>query len=158
LTAVAEALDAAFSLRQPNRIVSVAAWPVRAMVRTRHPDLPVTLDRLLALISGVGNPVRRADALHFLLEAVHPAGRAYRERVLTPFREACRVMRSWKRARHLRDMACILHSEDPDLAEALLSDLSERPFDRNGRRQVRQAERWIACNENLGPRAFLGAE
>lgn len=155
---IAESLEAAFSLKQPTAIVCGAAWPVRAMVRSQHPELSATVERLLGLISGVENPVQCADALSALLEAVHPAGRAYRERVLGPFREACRAMKSWKRTRHMRDMACVLHPADPDLAETVLSDLSENTFDRHGRQHLRQARERIAGNECLGPRDFLGAE
>ncbi|MFO7898913.1 MAG: hypothetical protein R6V58_07620 [Planctomycetota bacterium] len=153
-----ESLEAAVSLDEPNRVVTVASWPVRAMVRSRDLRLSETVDKLLRIITDVGNPVRRADALAYLLDAVHPAGRPYRERVLAPLRRACRVMKSWKRSRHLRNVACVLYPEDPDLAEAVLTDLSENIFDRHDRQRLAQAKRRIRRKDNLGPQDFLALQ
>jgi len=36
---VTEAMNAAFSLSDPVGVVCVSSWPVRAMVRSNHPDL-----------------------------------------------------------------------------------------------------------------------
>ena len=47
---IKEALQAAYEQKEPNPIVSVAAWPVRVMVQKRDPLLSSVVDELLEKI------------------------------------------------------------------------------------------------------------
>ena len=67
---IKEALAAAYELDEPNRLVSIASWAVRAMVAKSDRRLKSVVDELLDKIQLQKNPVRQADALFFLFEAV----------------------------------------------------------------------------------------
>jgi len=67
-----EALAAAKEQEEPNRIVSVATWPIGVFVRRAIGDVSAIVPELLEIISREPNPVRRADALALLLGAVLP--------------------------------------------------------------------------------------
>src|SRR3954469_1720155 len=66
-----EAFSAASKLSEPNRVVTVSAWPLKVL--SVHGDsrlLKSETDRLLTLIATEPSPVRRADALRFVVGAV----------------------------------------------------------------------------------------
>ena len=66
---IEEALVAAHEQTEPNRIVSVASWAVRAMVKKGDRRLGTVVAELLQKIQLESNPVRQADALLLLFEA-----------------------------------------------------------------------------------------
>ena len=74
LRVIDEAFESANELKEPNRLVTVSSWPLKALVlsgdRSRVQSEGA---RLLASISKEPSPVRRADALRFLLGATAPA-------------------------------------------------------------------------------------
>jgi hypothetical protein len=83
-----EALASANGQTEPNRIVTVAAWPLRALLDAGEAEWFVSeLERLLRVIQAEPNPFRRQDGLYALLfiDAPTPCF----ERVLERYCEAC---------------------------------------------------------------------
>lgn len=142
---IGEALTAAFELDQPNRIVSVASWAVRVMVKNGDPRLGLVVDELLNKIQLESNPVRQADALLFLFEAVYHEPQL-RDRVLDPLLRACEQMKSWKRPRILSDVALVLAIDDPDRASQIIDTIGEGRMSRRTRRNI-DAGKWLGPHE-----------
>ena len=140
-----EALTAAFELDQPNSIVSVASWVVRVMVKNADQQLALVVDQLLDAIQHESNPVRQADALLFLFEAVYHEPQL-RYRVLDPLLRACEQMKSWKRPRILSDIALVLAIDDPDRASQIIDTIGEGRMSRRTRRDI-DAGRWLGPHE-----------
>lgn len=140
-----EALKAAYELREPNRIVSVAAWPVRAMVAGGDRRLESVVDELLHRIQVEPNPVRRADALLLLFEAVYYEARV-REVVLEVLLRACEEMNSWKRPHILSDIALVLAIDDPARAAQIVELIGEGRMGRKTRREI-SAGSWLGPHE-----------
>jgi len=146
-TVIGEALTAAFEQNEPNRIVSVASWAVRAMVKRGDPELTPVVDRLLAQIQLEPNPVRQADALFYLFEAVFQETHL-RYLVLDVLLRACGQMHSWKRPVVLSDIAFVLAIDDPNRAAEIVDLIGDC-------RKGRQARRAIAEGKWLGPHEFF---
>ena len=144
---IGEAVSAAYEQNQPNRIVSVASWAVRVMVKRRDRRLEEVVDGLLRQIEREPNPVRQADALLFLFEAVYFEPRL-RELVLGPLMRACEEMNSWKRPIILSDIALILAKDDPTRAAQIIDLIGEN-------RLSRRARSWVATGTWLGPHEFF---
>jgi hypothetical protein len=88
------AIDAAFSaaneLDEPNRVVTVSSWPVKALVLAGHvAGVSSEVARLLEVVSTEPSPVRRADALRYLLGSVSIAPTDVAHRVAQEFAAAC---------------------------------------------------------------------
>ncbi|MES2460887.1 MAG: hypothetical protein V4671_09900 [Armatimonadota bacterium] len=87
-----EAFQAAILTEQPNRIVSVSSWPLKALVLSGQDDkLHREVERLLLVIAPEPSPVKRSDALNAMLGAVVSAPRPLFWRVFEPFLAACRM-------------------------------------------------------------------
>jgi hypothetical protein len=88
--AIDDAFSAANELSEPNRVVTVSAWPVKALALTGHmSSVSSDVGRLLQLISTESSPVRRADALRYLLGAVSIAPATVAGLVAREFAAAC---------------------------------------------------------------------
>ena len=140
-----EALAAAFEIDEPNRIVSVASWAVRVMVKKGDRRLSSVVGELLSKIQLEPNPVRQADALLLLFEAVYYK-RELREVVLNPLLRACEQMNSWKRPRILSDVALILAIDDPNRAAQVVDMIGDGPRSRQTRRDM-VAGKWLGPHE-----------
>lgn len=85
-----EAFAAATALHEPNRLVTVSAWPLKVLALTgEHSRADIEAKRLTAIIATEPSPVRRADALYVLLGAVIHATRVVTLPVLQAFAAAC---------------------------------------------------------------------
>lgn len=144
---IEEALTAAFEQDEPNRVVSVASWPVWVMVHKGDRRLNSVVTELLDKIQSEPNPVRQGDALLLLFEAVYHEPQL-REQVLDPLLRACEQMKSWKRPRILTDIALVLAKDDPDRAGHVVDTIGES-------RQSRKAHRDLAAGKWLGPHDFF---
>lgn len=128
--AIDDAFAAANELDEPNRVVTVSSWPVKALGLAGHlSSISPEVERLLQLMSTESSPVRRADALRYLLGAVSRAPAVVVTRVAREFTAACLTpLRNGKRNRKgesnlevcLPGIACV----DPDLAQSLLAQLT----------------------------------
>ena len=144
---IGEALAAAYEHNEPNRVVTVASWAVRAMVKKSDRRLSSVVDGLLDKIQREANPVRQADALFFLFEAVFYEPRL-RESVLDALLRACERMNSWKRPLILSDVALVFAIEDPNRASQIIDLMGEGRMSRKTRRE-------IAAGKWLGPHEFF---
>ena len=144
---IGEALAAAYEQSQPNRVVTVASWAVRAMVKKNDRRLSSVVDELLQKIQRETNPVRQADALFFLFEAVFYEWRL-RDLVLDALLNACEQMNSWKRPYILRDIALVFAKDDPERAAQIVDLIGED-------RWSRKTHREIAAGKWLGPHEFF---
>lgn len=142
-----EALAAAREQEEPNRIVSVSAWPISILVRRSLCDVSHIVGELLAIIGREPNPVRRGDALLMLLEAVI-RDRSLRRTVLEPLLQACAEGRGWKSRRTLQFAALALAVEDPEAALDVARRIPES-------RQSRRAKKMLEQRERLGAHAFV---
>jgi hypothetical protein len=78
------------SSTEPNRVVSLSSWPLKAMATLgEHDKAAEHCERLLRIIGTEPSPVRRADALELLLGASALGHRVVFDRVLAQFIEAC---------------------------------------------------------------------
>ena len=142
---VNEALKIARRMPEPNRTVSCSAWVVRAMAQRDDVDILPVVRELLQIIEREPNPVRRADALLLLFEAIYRS-RDLREVVLTPLLDACEAMRSWKKPRTLKYIALILASDDLPLAGKVMGMIQNDTVKRQARRAIEKRE-WLGAHE-----------
>ena len=88
-TWLAKAFSLANSLKEPNQIVSVSAWPLKVAAQYwTDAALQREVDRLAAIIVREPSPVRRADGLRRMIDALVRRPEAL-PRVLEAFVEAC---------------------------------------------------------------------
>ena len=142
---IEEALAAAYEQTEPNRVVSVASWAVRAMVKKNDRRLGTVVEELLQKIQLESNPVRQADALLLLFEAVFYEPRL-RDEVLDALLRACEQMNSWKRPYILSDVARVFAIDD--LNRAAQNYRADGRWSRKTRRE-------IAARQWLGPHEFF---
>ncbi len=90
-----EALRTSNELQEPNRAVSVSAWPIRVLVSHDQRRATAAVGEAIDRIGQEPNPVRRADALLLLLQAVFELP-SLRAAVLAPLVAACQGCRAWK--------------------------------------------------------------
>ena len=97
--AIDDAFSAANALVEPNRVVTVSSWPVKALALTGEmASVSSEVARLLGVVSTESSPVRRADALRHLLGSVSTAPADVANRVAREFAAACLApLRSGKR-------------------------------------------------------------
>jgi hypothetical protein len=85
-----EAIEAAFKAGDPNRVVTVCAWPIKVLATNGRVDrVAMEVERLLKLIGTEPSPVRRADALRYLFGAVIRGQRDVSIRVIEALALAC---------------------------------------------------------------------
>jgi hypothetical protein len=112
-----------------------------------HRRLSSVVDELLQKIQREANPVRQADALFYLFEAVFYEPRL-RDRVLDALLAACERMNSWKRPYILSDIALVFAGDDSDRAAQIVDVIGEGRWSRKTRRE-------IAAGKWLGPHEFF---
>jgi len=85
-----EAFEAAAELREPNRGVTVASWPLKALALCGESSRVQSEGaRLLLVISQEPSPGRRADALRFLLGATASSRQPIAATIAEAFGAAC---------------------------------------------------------------------
>lgn len=142
-----EALDAARQLPNPNRKVTCSAWIISAMAKRHDVDVSEVVKEMLETIETDDNPVRRADALLPLFEAVYSRPEI-RTKVFEPLFEAAKEMRSWKQPIKLGDIVLVLAKDELEQAQMVLELIADR-----GVRS--KTERSIISREWLGPHEFF---
>jgi hypothetical protein len=128
--AIQEAFACANELSDPNRIVTVSSWPIKALVLTGNTiRASAETERLLRIISAEGSPVRRADALRQLLGSVSGSSRDVVLRVAKEFAAACLAplqsgRRNKKGESYLEECLPAIAQIDPEFAETILGTLT----------------------------------
>src|SRR5258708_3461022 len=85
-----ESFLAALEMQEPNRIVTVSAWPLKVLCNSgQDTRVKVEVNRLLAILAGEPSPVRRADALNKMLGAILRGPRPVFWPVFEQFQKAC---------------------------------------------------------------------
>jgi hypothetical protein len=158
LRVVAESLESGWSIGDPNRSVTVIAWPVAALARRNYsrPDamerstgiLRDVIARLTGVIAKEPNPASRADALLLHVHALSPSRRELRKGLLGLLVKECRDATNRKRQRQLEEAAMAIAPDDLDTALGLIASLDEN-------RKRRTTVRIEAQGEGLGPRQFF---
>lgn len=158
LALVSESLESGWSIQDPNRSVTVIAWPVAALARRSYPGpdamersdraLRQVVTRLTKVISGEPNPASRADALLSHVHALSPSRPELRQGILGLLVKECQDPANRKRQRQLEEAALAVAPDDPDAARGLTALLDEN---RRRRTTARIEGRW----EGLGPRRFF---
>lgn len=125
---IREAFAEADLLGEPNRIVTVSTWPLAVMARDCEEDkVRCETERLLTIISTEPSPVRRADALRHMVQALLPlptlmlmALRPFVEASLSPLKSGRRNTRgeSW-----LTRALPIIYCHDPAWAQQICDQI-----------------------------------
>jgi hypothetical protein len=136
LALVDEALKAADQLGEPNRVVTVASWPMEVLASHGPADrLQIEVRRLLAVAATEPHGLRRADAESVLLHHVWADG-AGRQQVLDAFLATCGVAFGWRRDRLLGFLAPRLALVDAPRAEAVVAIIGDPKYRRRAQRDV----------------------
>lgn len=114
-----EAVAAAYEESEPNRIVSVATWPLRHLLKSNLPQAELLLPRLLATIADEPHGLRKLDGIARILHAVLPVA-PLREHVLPTFEAAARASEGWRTQRIIAYAADALAEFDKPAAKAML--------------------------------------
>lgn len=141
-----EALDAAREQTQPNRIVSVAVWPINVLALRYSAFLSSVVSEFLAIIADEPHAVRRGDALFLLFEAVYSDPKQ-RSNLLGLLLQTCAVMNSWKRGFILEDTAVTLALNEPAQMQKIFDSLGESKWSRRARCQIESGY--------IGPHSFF---
>jgi hypothetical protein len=145
--AIDEAFASANELGEPNRIVTVSSWPVKALALAGHTSsLSSQVARLLQMISVESSPVRRADALRYLLGGVSSAPADVARRVAREFAAACVVplqsgKRNTKGESNLEVCLPAIARIDSALAQSLLAQLTPS--------RLKRAEHALQATKNV---------
>jgi hypothetical protein len=127
-----EAFAAAYGQDEPNRIASVALWPLRLLVHRAPGKAAAHARELLQIISREPHGLRKLDGLHAILVAVAPS-KDLRELVLQPFETAAEASRGWRTERIIDDMAVMLIPFDRDAAMRLVGSRLPSRYTRRSR-------------------------
>ncbi|RIX43462.1 MAG: hypothetical protein D3M94_16030 [Rhodocyclales bacterium GT-UBC] len=127
LSILTESFSAAREQEEPNRVVSVAAWPLRILVKIDRSRAGAELEELLSRASTESHGLRRLHALNSLLGAVAEdaelRARAFEDYVSTA--EQCR---GWRAERTIAFMAEYIATMDIALAQRLLKSRESNRF------------------------------
>ena len=129
LQVIDEAFESANELQDLNRAVTVSSWPLKALAVSRD-NTRVQSEgvRLLAAISKEPSPVRRADALRFLLGATASSQQPVAAQIAASLGAAClQPLQSGKRNKKgeylLEEAIPVIARIDSNLAASLISQL-----------------------------------
>ena len=155
---LAESVESGWSIKDPNRAVTVNAWPVAALARRQFPDpaamkrnareLRSILARMTKVLAKEPSPASRADALLIHVHALSPCRPEARKEVLALLARECKNPANGKRQRQLEEAALVIAPDDPDTALGLSATLDEG----RKRRTIAKIE---ARSALLGARSFF---
>lgn len=139
------AVSAAYKCDEPNRIVSVGAWPVKAAVLLAHIQFArTTTEGLLQNLTQESSPVRRSDALYRLLGACAALPQneplfwtVYKQLVSAATEPLLSGKRNQKGQSNLAQLAGHIYSRDPKKAAELLELLEGPTHRQHAEEQIR---------------------
>lgn len=130
-----EALAAAYDQAEPNRIVSVAYWPLRQLVSIDFPAAKAEVEKLLKIIAKEPHGLRRLYGISSIVVAV-AASRELLDRVMLPFKATAKVSEGWRTERIVATVSFSLAAFDRDLALELLADRPPNRFCKAAREKI----------------------
>lgn len=145
-----EALKAASETQQPNRIVSVSSWIIWVMAKREEiqdAEILTIIEQMLEIISDEPHPVRQADALFYLFEAIY-LRKNLRTIVLNPLLDACRTMNSWKKPRILGDIVLVLAADDMISAGNVLEMIGKESKKKSLLKEIEE-NKWLGAHDFL---------
>jgi len=122
-----ESLAAAHEQVEPNRVVTVAAWPLRHLLRLDRAAAEEKVERLLELAAAEPHGLRRLHALNSLLWAIADDP-ALRTKVAEVYLNTARACSGWRTERTIAFMAQYITTLDAPLAKRLLSGRAPSRF------------------------------
>jgi hypothetical protein len=125
-----ESLSAAHEQAEPNRVVTVAAWPLRHLLRLDRVRTAKEVEELLGLASTEPHGLRRLHALDSLLGAV-AEDPSLRGQVAEVYLNTAHNCSGWRTERTIAFMAQHLVALDPSLAKRLLAGRAPSRFVRH---------------------------
>ena len=127
-----EAFGSASDLTEPNRIVTVSAWPLRVLSDYREEAwVEREIERLLQVISQESHPTRRGDGLVGLIHALHRGPKPTLMKVVEQFKVTCQQGHGWKRDQNLYEVAILIKKHDPAKSKELLDLIEDAGKKRN---------------------------
>lgn len=127
-----EALQAAYAQDEPNRVASVALWPLRLLVDVHPLAAAEHMHRLLDIIAREPHGLRRLDGLAAILRAVM-SNSELRPRALALFLQTAGVCFGWRTERIVEAIAQALAGFDRVAAAELLASRSPSRYTRRSR-------------------------
>lgn len=124
-----EALAAAHEEAEPNRIVSVASWPLRQLVVLSLPRARAEVERLLGIISAESHGLRRLDGLSRIIVAVAENCELL-NLLKDPFKAAAAASEGWRTERTVAFVATYVAAQDREFALGLLAARMDNRFKR----------------------------
>jgi hypothetical protein len=115
-----ESLAAAYEQSEPNRIVSVASWPLRQLVKLDPVAASAQTKDLLRIISGEEHGLRRLDGITRILTAVVERPDLL-ELVKPAFVAALAASQGWRTERTVAFVVSLLASIDRPFAQSLVA-------------------------------------
>lgn len=134
-----EALEAARSQSEPNRVVVVSAWPLSAMATDFRKEALGVVYELLDVCESEHHGLRKLDALSALIQATMSLDKA-RELVLPKFEEAASRSHGWRSDRLVAWVATNISQYDRGAAKRLLRCRPENRFSKIAAKQVESGE------------------
>ena len=122
LGVVAESLESGWSIKNPNRLVSVIAWPVAALAKRSYPGLTRcrsgrklrdVIARLTKDIAGEPGAASRADALLLHVHALSPSRPEKGKRCARTAREGVPRPGESEGAASARGVGLVIAPDDP---------------------------------------------
>ena len=135
LSVLGKAIQAAHELSEPNRVVTVASWPIKVLLKRTSYDPAAEIQWLLRLIATEPHSLRRSTALFALLEGVF-AEPTLRTRVLSALLESLSVSHGWRAERLWRLTTLAMMAESPESAYAIFQAMPEGKEKRRVARQI----------------------
>lgn len=122
-----ESLAAAYEQTEPNRIASVASWPLRRLASLEPATAYAETERLLSVVATEKHGLRRLHALEKLFVAVASVPEL-RHRVLAAFVATASACQGWRAERSVAFVASYLAKFDLIAADALLKSRAPNRF------------------------------
>jgi hypothetical protein len=122
-----ESLAAALEQSEPNRIVSVASWPLRQLAKLDSIVAAAQARDLLQIISREPHGLRRLDGITRILAAVAEQ-RELLEIAKPPFVAAVAASEGWRTERTVAFVVALLAPIDRPFAESLIASRASNRF------------------------------
>ena len=122
-----ESLAAAHEQREPNRVVTVASWPLQCLVKINQRSAAKEVEALLSLAATESHGLRRLHALDALLGAIAQDA-PLRERVAKPFLATAEICFGWRAERTIGLISQYIATIDLRLAKRMIASRKPNRF------------------------------
>lgn len=133
-----ESFAAAYEQTEPNRIASVASWPLRQLALFEPAMAQVELEKLLKVVATEAHGLRRLHALEKLFFAVASVP-TLRQQALNAFDAAAALCHGWRTERSVAFVASYLADFDVSQAEALIRSRVTNRFTNHASKVIHRA-------------------